>query len=104
MWGGWRKLGSKIFSVVQTTTGDPCVVSAEIRWVCSFKSRRGNDRPATMYALSSFRAKPKLLSLMTEVAGNAKFDEDLHQALEENLSLFSVAQFKAELKFVIVKL
>ena len=63
---------------------------------------RGNHRPAT---LSSFRAKPKLtLSLMTEVVGNAKFDEDLHQALEENLSLFPVVQLKAELKFVIVKL
>ena len=44
------------------------------------------------------------LSLMTEVAGNAKFDEDLHQALEENLPLFPVVQLKAELKFVIVKL
>ena len=41
---------------------------------------------------------------MTEVAGNAKFDEDVHQALEENLSLFPVVQLKAELKFVIVKL
>ena len=41
---------------------------------------------------------------MTKVAGNAKFDEDLHQALEENLSLFPVVQLKAELNFVIVKL
>ena len=60
---------------------------------------RGNDRPATVYALSSFRAKP-----MTEVSGNAKFDEDFHQALEENLSFFPVVQLKAELNFVIVKL
>ena len=41
---------------------------------------------------------------MTEVSGNAEFDEDLHQALEENLSLFPVVQLKAELNFVIVKL
>ena len=41
---------------------------------------------------------------MTEIAGNAKFDEDLHQALEENLSLLPVVQLKAELKFVIIKL
>ena len=41
---------------------------------------------------------------MTDVSGNAKFDEDLHQALEENLSLFPVVQLKAELNFVIVKL
>ena len=59
---------------------------------------RGNDRPATVYALSSFRAK------MTEVSGSSKFDEDLHQALEENLSLFPKVQLKAELNYVIVKL
>ena len=41
---------------------------------------------------------------MTEVSGNAKFDEDLLQALEENFSLFPVVQLKAELHFVIVKL
>ena len=41
---------------------------------------------------------------MTKFSGNAKFDEDLHQALEENLSLFPVVQLKAELNFVIVKL
>ena len=35
---------------------------------------------------------------MTEVAGIAKFGEDLHRALEENLSLFPVVQLKAELK------
>ena len=41
---------------------------------------------------------------MTEFSGNAKFDEDLHPAFEENLSLFPVVQLKAELNFVIVKL
>ena len=41
---------------------------------------------------------------MTEVSANAKFNEDLYQALEENLSLFPVVQLKAELNFVIVKL
>ena len=41
---------------------------------------------------------------MTEFSGNAKSDEDLHQALEENLSLFPVVQLNAELNFVIVKL
>ena len=41
---------------------------------------------------------------MTKVTGNAKFEEDLHQALEESLPLFPVVQLKAELKFIIVKL
>ena len=39
---------------------------------------------------------------MTEFSGNAKFHEDLHPALEENLSLFPI-QLEAELNFVIVK-
>ena len=68
---------------------------------------RGNDRPATVYALSSSVSRERnqnSLSLMTEVSGNAKFDEDLHLALEENLSFFAVVQLKAVLNFVILKL
>ena len=69
------------------------------------------ERPAS-YSVSSVRTfffsretkTPLAYELMTKVTGNAKFEEDLHQALEESLPLFPVVQLKTELKFIIVKL
>ena len=67
---------------------------------------RGNDRPATVYSLSCFRTcetKTPIPANMNvnEVSENAKFDEDLKQALQESLSLFPVNELKAEQKLII---
>ena len=37
--GGGGKGGRKIFSILQTTTGDPCIVTPEIRWEMQKKKK-----------------------------------------------------------------
>ena len=67
---------------------------------------RAWERPASYSVLTlllSRETKTLLLhtgQLMTEVARNAKLEEDVHQTLEESLSLLSVVQLKAKLTFI----
>ena len=44
--------GRKIFSVVQTTTGDPCVVAAEIRWEMQKKKKKTCQEKFTKIEIS----------------------------------------------------
>ena len=39
-WGGGREGGRKIVFVLQTTIGDPCFVSPEIRWEMRKKKKK----------------------------------------------------------------
>ena len=80
------------------------VCESPLHGPCNYQSNVGTTGQLQCTHFLPFARNQNSLSLMTKVSGNTKFDEDLHQALEENLSLFPVVQLKAELNFVIVKL
>ena len=39
-WGRGRERGRKILFVLQTTAGDPCIVSPEMRWELQKKTKK----------------------------------------------------------------